>query len=335
MFCCCMFKRCLLLAGLVLIGTFSLCRRHVQNQTSDTVNWEDLNSESTRVIPQKIWQINPWEDRDVNGDYIQSWINKNPQHSYSLMSPPNADAFVLARYQHQPLIFSTFLGLEDPTLKSDLLRYLILAAEGGVYSDLDTEAIQPIKKWIPSGLEGRVRAVVGVQLDQNEGGRRRLGMLAPLQFSQWTFASTRNHPLIHKVIHSVVRSLNDLAREKETSLAGLDPSEEDILKTTGPAKWTNVVLEYLSETAGVDVKPDDFTNLHVPRIYGDLLILPLNSLSSGPPGSERDNAPMVRHYAKSLWKEDLKQKELDEIRPAARWSFPEVADRLKFLDAHR
>jgi mannosyltransferase OCH1-like enzyme len=40
-----------------------------------------------------------------------------------------------------------------------MLRYLILYANGGVYSDIDTKALKPISTWIPEQLKNKVNAV--------------------------------------------------------------------------------------------------------------------------------------------------------------------------------
>ncbi|KAG6365663.1 hypothetical protein INS49_007274 [Diaporthe citri] len=54
-------------------------------------------------------------------------------------------------------------------MKTDFLRYLVILAEGGVYSDLDTWALKPVDDWVPQYLRGSVRAVVGIEFDQLDG----------------------------------------------------------------------------------------------------------------------------------------------------------------------
>lgn len=60
------------------------------------------------------------------------------------MSSDGANAFAQKHYADRPEILEAFLSLKVPVLKSDLLRYMVLESEGGVYSDLDTVAIKPV-----------------------------------------------------------------------------------------------------------------------------------------------------------------------------------------------
>ena len=66
-----------------------------------------------------------------------------------------------------PNSIDTYFALRNPGMKTDLLRYLILWVEDGVYADLDTWALKPIDAWVPEHLkaEGSVRAVVGLEWD--------------------------------------------------------------------------------------------------------------------------------------------------------------------------
>jgi mannosyltransferase OCH1-like enzyme len=48
------------------------------------------------------------------------------------------DAYVRGRFQAtDPRVVEVFTGLTDPILRADLLRYLILLREGGVWADID------------------------------------------------------------------------------------------------------------------------------------------------------------------------------------------------------
>lgn len=57
--------------------------------------------------------------------------------------------------------------------KADMLRYLVLLAEGGVYSDADTRALKPLTRWADSAKDWNVekappqpvRVIVSVEGD--------------------------------------------------------------------------------------------------------------------------------------------------------------------------
>ena len=336
MLCLCLAKRCLVLAVLIAVAFLSICRRHIDpTKTGIKLVWKDDSGDS-HVIPKRIWQINPWENQSMNPEWVTSWMTKNLGHTYTLMSLQNGESFVRAHF-HDPSIVNTFTSLQNPILKSDLLRYLLVLAKGGIYSDLDTEVVRSIEDWVPEGIKDRVRVVLGIEYDQQNNPRRLRGMYKPVQICQWTIASTKEHPLMRKMVDAVVRSLKTLAKEKETTLADLEPTEEDVLEHTGPAKWSEVVVAYLSEITGTEITYRDLSNLRLPRLYGDVLVMPIDSFGTGQQHSSsswvNNDVTLVRHHFKSMWRSDIRQKEMDAVRPAARWSFPEVADRLRLLDA--
>ena len=54
------------------------------------------------------------------------------------MSNKGVDEFARKHYANRPDILEPFIQLKFHVLRSDLLRYMIIESEGGIYSDLDT-----------------------------------------------------------------------------------------------------------------------------------------------------------------------------------------------------
>lgn len=134
-------------------------------------------------IPQNIWQI--YFGQIPSGGLDQAlwtWISKNPNHSHILIRDQGADAFVRAHYSNRVDILNTFLELNVPVLRSDLLRYMILESEGGIYSDLDTTAERPIEEWIPKEFKSKTRAIVGIEYDQLDAENLWPGLSLKVQF---------------------------------------------------------------------------------------------------------------------------------------------------------
>ncbi|KAG8532021.1 uncharacterized protein KY384_003657 [Bacidia gigantensis] len=231
----------------------------------------------------------------------------NQDYDYKLVSSEGADHFVRKYYSNRPDILTLFLNLKFPVLRSDLLRYLILESEGGVYSDLDTAALKPFNEWIPSHMKEKVRAVVGIEYDQGDD-EPYVGMNEPLQFCQWTMASSPGHPIMKKVVSSVVRSLQELALKNQTTIEALSPSDGEVITVTGPKVWTDAVFQSLSEAMASSMSHVNITGMREPTLFGDILILPIDGFGSGQPhsGSWRGegNAPTatVRHMWKGSWK---------------------------------
>ncbi len=183
---------------------------------------------------------------------------------------------------------------------------MVLESEGGVYSDLDTTALKPVNEWVPSNLKSKVHAVVGIEYDQGQG-EAYPGMEGPrLQFCQWTMAASRGHPLMSRIVTDVVEALRALAIKNETTIAELKPSDEDVMQLSGPGIWTRAVLKTLSEATGTEMSYGNFTGMKEPRVFGDVMVLPVNGFGTGQShsGSVREGSrdAFVRHGWKESWK---------------------------------
>ncbi|CAF9910111.1 MAG: hypothetical protein HETSPECPRED_009614 [Heterodermia speciosa] len=258
-------------------------------------------------IPPKIWQIffgySPLSDFS---DPLQTWISKNQDHSYTLVSNDGGNDFVRKHYATRPDILSPFLELRFPILRSDFLRYLLLESEGGVYTDLDTACTKPVRDWVPEGLRSQTRAIVGIEYDQRDD-EPYVGMSGTrMQFCQWTMAASKGHPLMSKVANSVVESLHMLARRHGKSIRDLEPSDDEVVEVTGPVIWTRAVMESLSEATGTSMSYVNMTGLKEPTLFGDILVLPIDGFGAGQPHSgstrEGDADAYARHLFKGSWK---------------------------------
>ena len=130
------------------------------------------------TIPQKIWQS--WkvdalhfEDRDL--DRARTWARKNPNHRYELLTDNNAIPYVQQAFGCgpgglcRPDIVNTYNALNDnlKIIQADLLRYIIMYVDGGLWADIDVEAIQSIRTFIPRALDQRdIDMVIGIETDE-------------------------------------------------------------------------------------------------------------------------------------------------------------------------
>ena len=175
------------------------------------------------LIPHKIWQI--WVGAAPPaelGGVIGSWQLKNRDYIYTLLSSEGADAFARKHYASRPDVLEPFLELQFPVLRSDLLRYMLLEAEGGVYSDLDVTCRNAINEWVPKELESQVHAIVGIEYDEHAGTPEQ-SIQEPIQFCQWTMASSPNHPIMHKAVKNVMDNIKTYATNNDTKIADFNP----------------------------------------------------------------------------------------------------------------
>jgi mannosyltransferase OCH1-like enzyme len=109
-------------------------------------------------------------------------------------------------------------------MKADLWRYLILATDGGVYSDVDSQCCSPIDSWA-SNVEKKGQHVLLVGLE-NDG-----------DFCQWTIAATAEHPAMKHVCEFLV---------DRWKIKGIDTHDPNFVHaTTGPSIWTEALIDYL------------------------------------------------------------------------------------------
>lgn len=149
-------------------------------------------------IPPNIWQViftkphpDPVTGRksyDFDPDlikYTNSWIARNPDYNYKLVATEYADRFVRRHFSLEKNVMDVHFGLRNHGPRSDIMRYMLMFVEGGVYSDTDVTCLKPVDTWIPAKWRNEVKAVVGIEGD-SLGGDIIAGMLWDVQFGQWT-----------------------------------------------------------------------------------------------------------------------------------------------------
>lgn len=260
-------------------------------------------------IPPTIWQIYfGYKPFDRLGETIESWVRTNQDYSYKLVSDQGANEFVEKHYADRPEIMRTFLEITYPVFRADFLRYMLLESEGGVYSDIDTTAKKPIRDWVPSQLHNSTRAIVGIEYDQLEAAEPSHGFAERMAFCQWTMAASKGHPMLRAAVEAVSTSLNKAAEQRGQALSDLQVLDGDVGLVTGPGIWTTTVFESLSIATGTNVSYRNITGMKEPRLFGDILVVPVDGFGSGQPHSGSSDADgetaLVRHQWTMSWRKD-------------------------------
>ena len=259
-------------------------------------------------IPKKIWQ-SYFGFTDV-GDQINlmnTWISRNPDYQYTFLRNEAAYSFARKYYQDRPHILKTFLDLKLPVYQSDLVSYMILEAEGGIYSDVDTDNLRGVDEWVPAELKSQVRAIIGVEYDQRND-ETYTGMSLPIQFCHWTFAATPGHMIVKHSVVKVVQALNDAAERNHTTVADLTLPDSEVVKVSGPVVMTEAILEVISNVTSTEVGSANLTGMTEPKLIDDIYVLPINYFGAGQPHSgswvSGGNPPeaVVRHLWQGSWK---------------------------------
>lgn len=194
-------------------------------------------------------------------------------------------------------------------MKSDILRYLILHVEGGVYSDIDTVALKAIDLWVPPGLQDRVRLIVGIEFDRRDGGLW-ADITHWVQFCQWTIAAAPGHPIFRKMVDRVLLSLSELSETYKLPVNQLQLTSYEVMNSTGPAAWTDVEFEQLQQHDPALNTTKDLAFLDAPKLYGDILVLPIDGFGMGQPHSHSTHdgtipeVALVQHFFYGSWRGD-------------------------------
>lgn len=255
-------------------------------------------------FPQTIWQS--WKDdsddpTDRTVGFPARWREVNPDWRYERITDATNDDYVSRNFD--PELVDVFTSLQDPILKADYLRYLILQREGGLWADIDVYPRQPIANWIPRQYAESANLVVGIENDHH---KQPIWPGSPfsVQLCQYTVLAKPNHPALQTLVDRVTRGLRELMALKEEE--GQAVSFEEVMSTTGPFAFTEVLMEYFSLQTGAEVRGDEFDGLEEPVLIGDVLVLPKDSFGWLPHENTHekgDPAILVEHLFIGSWRE--------------------------------
>ncbi|QKX63547.1 uncharacterized protein TRUGW13939_10718 [Talaromyces rugulosus] len=265
-------------------------------------------------FPAYIWQTwkyapsSSWFQDELRPQE-ESWSELHPGFVHEVLADKTAEHLIRYLFGAIPEVIEAYESLPIPVLKADLFRYLILLARGGIYSDIDTEALQPAINWLPDDMDRlSVGLIVGIEADPDRPdwhdwySRR-------IQFCQWTIQSKPGHPILRDIVATIVEDTLRMKREGILTMSRMDKS---IVEFTGPAVWTDSIFryfndpEYFKNEETRNVTYEDFTGLTVQKKVGDVAILPITSFSPGvrQMGAEEPDHPLafVLHDFEGSWK---------------------------------
>ena len=111
--------------------------------------------------------------------------------------------------------------------------------------------------------------------------------------------------MLQLAVEEAVAGLYALAGKQQCSIGELEPVDDDILKTTGPYMWSQVVFKSLSRAVNRTVTIEELSGLEEPRLYGDILVFPIDGFSPGIGHSGSGKHPeltLIRHGFKGTWR---------------------------------
>ncbi|KAF2274205.1 alpha-1,6-mannosyltransferase Och1 [Westerdykella ornata] len=275
-----------------------------------------LISTQGTVIPRKIWQTwktNPLSFEQRDSDTAKTWPAKNPGYQYEVLTDDNAVEYVRWHYGprgfNRPDIVKLYEELNITIVKADLLRYLVIYAEGGVYADIDVECLRPISRFIPERYnEEEVDMIIGVEIDEPAFAEHPILGSKCKSFCQWTFAAKPGLPVMMRLIENIQEWLDDLSHRKGVPISKLQLDFNEVISGTGPSAFTEAVLQQMTaqNPGRKPVTWDWFHNLAESRLVNGILVLNVEAFAAGQGHSDSGNhdsrgALIKHHYHASGW----------------------------------
>ncbi|KAI9827426.1 MAG: hypothetical protein M1819_006967 [Sarea resinae] len=285
----------------------------VTNVWKRQLSYQSSLTSGTR-FPRKIWQswkVDPlgFEQRDLN--VARTWTAKNPEYRYEVLTDHNDLHYVEtyfgpAGFNRLDIVYM-YRSLGAKIVKADLLRYLVMYVEGGVYADIDVEALRPIARFIPARYKEKdVDMVIGVEIDEPEYNQHPILGRKSQSFCQWTFMCKPQLPVMMRLIDNILRWLNDVAKKQRVPISEIVLDFDEVIGGTGPSAFTRAVLAEMSARTRQTVKWDTFHDMSESKLVGSILVLPVEAFAAGQGHSDSGNHDarnaLVKHrYHASKW----------------------------------
>jgi mannosyltransferase OCH1-like enzyme len=270
---------------------------------------------NTAPIPRKVWQtwkVGPLGFEQKHSDAAKTWPAKNPSYRYEVLTDDNALEYLEEHYGvhaiNRPDFVELYRKLNITIIKADLLRYLVMYAEGGVYADIDVEALRPVDRFIPERYsEEEVDMIIGVEIDEPAFAKHPVLGSKCMSFCQWTFAARPRLPVMMRLIENIQEWLHELSGEKGVPISELKLDFNEVISGTGPSAFTRAIIQQMNaQSQDKVVTWDLFHNLAESRIVSGILVLNVEAFAAGQGHSDSGNhdsrgALVKHHYHASGW----------------------------------
>lgn len=268
-------------------------------------------------FPRKIWQTwktSPlrFEQKDI--EVARTWTGQNRDWRYEVLTDFNDIRYVEWHFGpegfNRPDIVDFYRNVKATIVKADLLRYMIMYAEGGIYADIDVEALKPIDKFIPPRYNVKdIDMVIGVEIDEPDWKDHPILGSKSRSFCQWTFMCKPQLPVMMRLIEQIMFWLDGVAKEQGVSISDVKLDFDQIISGTGPSAFTGAILAEMDlhkEDPFQQISWDLFHDMRESIVVSRVLVLTVEAFAAGQGHSESGNhdsrAAMVRHhYHASNW----------------------------------
>lgn len=285
-----------------------------KRQASSQKPLKGAGAQGTR-FPKKIWQtwkVDPLSFDQRDALTAKTWTAKNRDYRYEVLTDTNDLTWIEQHYGPDGLdradIVDFYRNVNATIIKADLLRYLIMYAEGGVYADIDVEALRPVRRWITDRFdEADVDMVIGVEIDQPQFKNHPILGKKSESFCQWTFMCKPRLPVMLRLVENIMGWLSGLAAQQGVSISDVHLDFDEVISGTGPSAFTAAILQEMnSVSGGKPVTWDRFHDMDESKLVSRVLVLDVEAFAAGQGHSDSGNhnargALVKHHYHASNW----------------------------------
>lgn len=177
------------------------------------------------MIPQIIHQI--WYQGENNipssyPNYSKSWKKLNPNYKYMFWDKDKIENLITSHY---PYLIQQYTSYDKIIQKIDMAKYIILHYYGGIYVDLDSEALKPIDNLINN------KKIVLVKIDLN-------ALEKYFAYKQFTGPVLQNNVIATVPKHPFWLHVLELLQKEDIRQGRLESDTRYIFRTTGPTLLT-------------------------------------------------------------------------------------------------
>ena len=270
-------------------------------------------------FPRKIWQtwkVDPLSFDQRDALTAKSWTTLNPDYRYEVLTDTNDLTWVQQTYGpdglDRPDIVEVYETVNATIIKADLLRYLVMYAEGGVYADIDVEGLKPVRRFITDRFnEAEIDMVIGVEIDQPYFKNHPILGRKSQSFCQWTFMCKPGLPVMMHLVENIMAWLHDLSAEQGVPISEIELDFDEVISGTGPSAFTIAILDEMNRRAGTTgsssaITWDRFHEMDEAHLVSGILVLDVEAFAAGQGHSDSGNhnargALVKHHYHASNW----------------------------------
>ena len=205
-------------------------------------NYMNLNYE--QKIQKNIFQTSYYKTIEEMPQKLQTNIKilkiLNPEYKYQYFNDDEIEKYISNNYGKEYLNLYLKINPQFPAARADFFRYLVVNNEGGVYIDMKSSIVEPLREIINNKDEYIITywfdKNFNVKKNQSKNNKNEYNENSVKtghgEYCQWFVCGIKNHPFLINVIRECINRIKNY-------------NGEGIFYVTGPILYTNIIKNLL------------------------------------------------------------------------------------------